>query len=222
MDHFNAYRQKRTLRQLFSGLVFFFILFVGWYIPFLGYFIPLCMLLGIGLGVSRGRKWCDWYCPRGSFYDTYASRISPQRKIPAVVRNLYFRIGIIALLLGIMTYNLVVRWPHAAAIGRFFVIMVGATTVLGVTLALVFHQRTWCLFCPIGTIIKTAGRGRNTLEIDSGLCVECKLCAKVCPVQIRPYAFKAEGKRTVADADCLRCGMCVAVCPKHALQFRKA
>jgi len=218
MDQPTNTQQKRTVKQLFSGLVFIFILFAGWYIPFLGYFIPLCMLLGVGLGIARGRKWCDWYCPRGSFYDAYVSRISPKRQIPALVRTMYFRVGVIALLLAVMTYNLIIRWPQAAAIGKFFVVMMTATTVLGVVLAFIFHQRTWCLFCPIGTIAKAVGGGRTPLEIDSELCVECKLCAKVCPVQIRPYAFKAAGKRIVADGDCLKCDMCIAVCPKKALR----
>jgi len=65
---FKDFSKKRLAKQWAVTPLFLLILFGGWKYPFLGFFIPLCMLLGIGL--FRGRKWCDWYCPRGSFYDT--------------------------------------------------------------------------------------------------------------------------------------------------------
>ena len=221
MDAFRLYEQKREAKQLLGSIVFIFILLAGWYVPLLGYFIPLCMLSGIGIGLFRGRKWCDWYCPRGSFYDALAGKLSPQRKIPAALRNMYLRIGVLFLLMLIMGFNLFKRWPNPTMIGMFFVIMLSITTVIGVILAIVFHQRSWCLICPIGTAINLIGRNKYPVEIDSSLCVECKLCAKVCPVQIKPYTFKSKGRQAVRDGDCLRCGLCIAVCPKKALRFKK-
>ena len=219
MQAYKLFQQKRKTKQLLTALLFVVILTFGWQYPLLGYFIPLCMLLGVGFGLARGRAWCDWSCPRGGFYDVLVSAVSPKREIPALARNLFFRIGVLAVLMTVMTYNLAKRWPDPYRMGMFLVGMVTVTTVIGIILALIFHQRTWCMVCPIGTMTNLIGRNRHPLRINSDLCVECKLCAKVCPVQIKPYTYKGKGIKMVKDGDCLKCGLCVAVCPKKALRF---
>ncbi len=218
MEKHQEFRQRRRLKQFFMAPVFVAILILGWFYPLLGYFIPLCMLFGIALSFSRGRKWCDWYCPRGSFYDAYVSVVSPQKEIPPFLRSIYFRITVLAFLMLVMTFQLSRRWPDPYKIGAFFVTLITITTVTGIILALIFHQRTWCLICPLGTLSNLIGRNRRLIQIDSGLCVECKLCVKACPIQIKPYLFKKEGVVPIKDGDCLKCGMCLAVCPKQALK----
>jgi ferredoxin-type protein NapH len=217
MDKPDIFQQKRKIKQFFNSLLFIAILILGWFYPLLGYFIPLCMLIGLSIGFSRGRKWCDWYCPRGSFYDALIKGVSPGKDIPPLFRNIYFRAGVLIFLLLIMAGNLILRWPNPYNIGRFFMIMLTATTILGILLALAFHRRSWCVCCPIGTAINLISRGRGALRINSGLCVECKICFEVCPMQIKPYLFKGEGTKKVRDPDCLRCGLCVASCPTKAL-----
>ena len=219
MKDYEVFQQKRKARQLFMALIFIAVILLGWYFPLLGFFIPLCMLLGMGIGFFRGRKWCDWYCPRGSFYDAVASSVSPKRGIPALLRNIYFRIGVLVLLMSFMLVNLARRWPGPYRIGMFFVILLSVTTLLGIILALFSHQRAWCMICPIGTIVNLIGGGKRPLKINSEMCVECKLCSKVCPVQLRPYSFKGKGTEQVREGDCLRCGSCVISCPRKALRL---
>jgi polyferredoxin len=218
MEEYKFWQQKRKIKQLLAAVVFIFILILGWQYPLLGYFIPLCMFLGIIIGLVSGRKWCDWYCPRGSFYDAFISNISPKRKIPTFLKSMYFRISLLSFLMLIMTYNLIRNWPNPYKIGMFFVTLITTTTVLGIILAIIFHQRSWCMFCPIGTIVNLIGRNKRPLRIDSDLCVECKLCAKVCPVQLEPYIYKGKGIQIVKEGDCLKCGLCVAACPTKALK----
>jgi ferredoxin-type protein NapH len=213
------FKQKRGTRQFLVSLVFFFVLIAGWRYPLLGYFIPLCMLLGLTIGLRRGRKWCDWYCPRGSFYDAWLSKAGLKKQIPGVFRNMHFRIGVLFLLMLVMGYNLFRRWPNPYRIGAFFVIMLTITTVLGVILAVIFHQRSWCLVCPIGTLVNLTGKSKSPLTINSGLCTECKLCAKVCPMQLSPYLYKGQGEQVVKEKDCLRCGLCICACPTKALGY---
>lgn len=218
-QNYDNYQAKRTVKQLFMALIFVAIIAFGWHYPLLGFFIPLCMLLGLGIGISRGRKWCDWYCPRGSFYDALFSRVSLKKKIPLLFKNIFFRLGVVIVLMGIMGVNLFLRWPGISKMGVFLIAMLTATTLLGVILAVVFHQRSWCMICPIGTLINLSGGNRRPLRIDSDKCVECKLCAKVCPMQIKPYTYKSHGAQPVRDRDCLRCGLCVSICPKKALKL---
>jgi ferredoxin-type protein NapH len=66
----------------------------GWFLPLIGYFIPLCMLMGIGIASFRGRSWCDWLCPRGSFLDALLKKVSRNKKIPQVFRSTPLRLGV--------------------------------------------------------------------------------------------------------------------------------
>lgn len=211
---------NRKIKQFFMALIFAAILIFGWSYPYLGFFIPLCMILGIGIGLFRGRKWCDWYCPRGSFYDSLISPVSPKKQIPPFLKGMPFRLIVLGLLMAIMAANLILRWPDLFKIGRFFVVMMSSTTILGIILAVLIHQRGWCVICPIGTMINLLSRNKkNALKIDSRACIDCKLCARDCPMQIRPYLYKGPGVERITDADCLKCGICVKICPKQALKL---
>ena len=219
MAEYKIFEKKRKIKQFLMAIIFLIILIGGWQYPLLGYFIPLCMLLGISIGFLKGRKWCDWFCPRGSFFDTFIKPVSQKKEIPKLFKGLPLRIGILSFLMLMMTLQIIKRWPNPYKIGMFFVILLTVTTILGIILALIFHQRTWCCFCPIGSMANWVGRNRYPLKIDSKLCTECKLCYKVCPIQVAPLRFKKLDLETVKDGDCLKCGLCVLSCPKEALKL---
>jgi polyferredoxin len=219
MAEYKVLAKKRNTRQIFMAGVFLVVLIGGWFYPLLGYFIPLCMLVGMGIGLFRGRKWCDWFCPRGSFFDAWIKPISPKRKIPQILKDSPLRIGILSFLMLMMAIQIVKRWPDPYKIGMFFVMLLTVTTILGIILVLIFHQRVWCCFCPIGSMANWVGRWRYPLRIDSNLCTECELCYKVCPIQVAPFKFRERGIETVKDGDCLKCGLCVSSCPKGALKL---
>jgi polyferredoxin len=219
MDEYKILQKKRRIKQFFMAILFLVVIIGGWRYPLLGYFIPLCMLLGIGIGFFRGRKWCDWLCPRGSFFDTVIKPISPKKEIPMFFKGLPLRIGFLSFLMLMMALQIIKRWPNPYKIGMFFVMLLTFTTVLGIILALIFHQRTWCCFCPIGSMANWVGKRKYALKIDSKLCTECKLCYKVCPIQIAPFEFKKDEIEQIKDGDCLKCGLCVVACPKKALSL---
>ncbi len=201
------------------AIIFLIILIGGWRYPLLGFFIPFCMILGIGIGLFRGRKWCDWLCPRGSFFDVLIKPISPKKEIPRFLKGLPLRIGFLSFLMLMMTLQIIKRWPNPYKIGMFFVMLLTITTILGIILALLFHQRTWCYFCPIGSMANWVGRRKYPLKIDSKLCTECKLCYKICPIQVVPYKFKKDSIELIRDWDCLKCYLCTKACPEKALKF---
>lgn len=214
---FEIFRKRRFTKQLLMAAVFIAVLAGGWVFPLLGYFIPFCMILGMAIAFVKGRKWCDWYCPRGSFSDAMAKYISFKKEIPAFFKGLPLRIGMFSFLMLVMILQIVRRWPDPFLIGAFFVTLLTITTIIGIVLSVFIHQRTWCCFCPIGSVSNWVGRNRRPLLIDSGICTECKLCYKVCPIQVSPYKFKKEGVQLVKDGDCLKCMSCVNACPKQAL-----
>jgi ferredoxin-type protein NapH len=219
-EHINKVKKTRKLKQYLMGTIFLFLLPVGWVYSLVGYFIPLCMLAGIGIASWKGRKWCNWICPRGSFSDSYMKIISPERKIPHIFRSLPLRIGVIIFLMSMLTYQIVRLWPDPHAIGKLFMTLLTITTAIGVILAVIIHQRSWCYICPIGTISSWVGKNRQQLYTKDGLCTDCKLCGKSCPMCLTPYELKEKGKMSFGG-DCLKCGLCMKTCPKNALSFSK-
>lgn len=209
---------SRKVRQYTMGALFLVLLVAGWFFPLIGYFIPLCMVAGIGMASIRGRQWCNWYCPRGSFADSYMKVLSPQRSIPHWLRSLPLRIGVLCFLMAMLTFQIVRLWPDFYAIGKFFVVLLTVTTVVGVILAILFQQRAWCYICPIGSISSWVGKNRYQLRMDSENCVDCGACTKACPMELAPHQMKDKGEMAFRG-DCLKCGLCVATCSKKALSF---
>jgi len=202
---------KRFKKQAIIGFIFLIFLIGGQFYPILGLMIPACMLFGIGIAFSNGRKWCDWYCPRGCFYDSMLKFTSPQRKIPSFFKIMPLRLAILSFLITIMTLQTIKYWPDPVQIGKVFMVILTTTTVIGIILGLIFHQRNWCYLCPIGTMTNLFGKNKYPLKFNSNNCVNCKLCAKACPMQIEPNVSLSD--------DCLKCKTCVNVCPQKALNL---
>jgi len=117
----------------------------------------------------------------------------------------------------VLTANLIARWPDPDKIAGFFIVMLMATTVLGVILGLFFHQRSWCYLCPVGFLSGAIGGRKHPLKIVSALCNDCQLCSRACPMQINPSGYKRQGSEVMINNDCLKCNLCVLICPKKAL-----
>lgn len=193
---------------------------LGWKYTWLGFSVPIVMTLGMIGGFLGGRYVCGNLCPRGSFFDRILSRFTLGKGIPASFRSMPLRLVLFALMMGFMVFQISRNpgdWRHW---GYVFWLMCAVTTGIGVILGVWFHQRSWCAFCPMGTMQNLLGRIRpKVLLLDSAKCVECHRCEKVCPVQIPIVKYKGGG--VVADGDCVQCDECIAVCPKSALSWRQ-
>src|SRR5512133_936287 len=115
---YKAMKGDRANRQHALGALFMILLPLGWFYPVVGYFIPLCMLVGIGLAVRKGRSWCNWMCPRGSFADSYLKFISRKIKVPSFFRTTPLRVLVLAFLMSMLTVQIVKLWPDPLNIGR--------------------------------------------------------------------------------------------------------
>jgi len=217
MDEFTAFESNRRKKQSLMAVVFLAVIMGAWFYPFLGFFIPLCMLLGIGVGLFRGRKWCDWFCPRGSFYDVAVSPFSRKKGIPSLLRKTSFRVGMLFLLMLIMITQLIRLWPDLHKIGMLFATLLTVTTVLGVILGILFHSRSWCSICPIGTITALINKNKYPLKIDAKSCIDCGRCEQVCPIELAPHKLKSCDIELIRQKDCLSCNLCIKACPKQSL-----
>jgi len=190
---------------------------LGWRFPWLGFSVPIVMLTGILVSIFRGRYVCGNLCPRGSFYDRLVSRFSRRREIPPWLRSMPLRWTLFAALMGFMVFRILQDPLDPMHWGRVFWMMCVVTTAIGIPLALLYHPRTWCAFCPIGTLQNALGGGRNPLRIDADACRACRLCEAACPMGLTIADHRDVG--VLPHHDCARCSECIAVCPTGALAW---
>ena len=190
LSYFKSHRRKL---QLYTWLGLPLVVVGGWFYPLLGFLLIGCMLGAVGIAVYKGRMWCDWMCPRGSFLDLFLDRISQKRKIPALFRSRGLRIAVIIMLFTVLGAQIYFAWPNPIGIGRAFVIVLTITTLIGIILGIVIHPRNWCHICPMGTIAGYMSENKYQLMI-ADTCTSCKACERNCPMQIAPYTDNDNGK----------------------------
>lgn len=210
-----ATRRRKVQLSLWALVVVTIAL--GWKYPLLGFSVPMVMLMGIVGAFLNGRYVCGHLCPRGAFFDRIMKPVSPSKPIPAWLRAAWFRWPVLALLMGLMVFQISRNpgdWQHWGIV--FWRICV-ITTALGVVLALALHQRAWCAFCPMGTMQTAIGDKRSSLQLDPG-CKGCRTCERACPMGLKIVPEdKAPGQLGVQD--CLKCPECQLACPKGVLRF---
>lgn len=208
------FKQTRRKLQSYTWYGLPLVVIGGWFYPLLGYLLLGCMAGALVIAWFKGRAWCDWMCPRGSFYDLFLDKLSKKRRIPAFFRSIRTRIAIIVLLFTVLGVQLYFAWPSIEGIGLAFVIVLTITTSIGIVLGVAVHPRTWCHICPMGTIASWLSGGKEPLRISEA-CVSCGICDKACPMQLAPSLDREYGVLT--DNDCIKCGTCIAACPKNAI-----
>ncbi len=210
------FKKKRSRLQAITFFGLPLVLIGGWLYPLIGLLLLGCMMGAIGVALYKGRAWCDWMCPRGSFYDLFLKKLSRRKEIPEFFGKTSVRISVVLILMSVLSSQVYLRWGDWEAIGLAMVTILTVTTTIGIVLGLIYQERIWCHICPMGTFANYLSEGKYPLSIKDN-CSDCKVCAKACPMQLKPYSFKVAG--VIGDNDCIKCSTCVAVCPKKALSF---
>ncbi len=205
-------------------------LILGWFFPVIGTIAFICMVGPVLTSIWKGRFWCGNVCPRGNMYDRLLAQYSPHRPIPAFLRSFGFRLFMVCFIFSMFGYQLTkVHWSEGGLlmwsdIGRIFWMIIGMTTIVGVILNFVYAPRTWCSFCPMGTISRWVTPVKAPLpkpftnvHVSSACEEKCKMCARVCPMQLTPYTCRGESVGYL-HPDCLKCKKCVYACPTKIVQ----
>lgn len=215
--------KKIRQRDMLYWILLIFIV-VGFFYPIVGLLAIVCMIAPVAMSVFRGRYWCGHFCPRGSYYDKLITKISRNRKIPDFIRSRGFRGFMLFFIFAMFGIQMYFAWGDWSAMGGVFWNIIFVTTVVATILGIVYSPRAWCTFCPMGTLSAMVAprKHKDTFKnIHIGQsCVLCKRCAKVCPMQLKPYEAKG-AEAGLLDPDCIKCGACIPKCPKKSMTMRK-
>lgn len=205
----------------------------GLYYPLLGLAVIGIMLAMMVLGLFKGKYWCGNICPHGSLFDFVLMRLSIFKKIPVLFRSPLLKWFFFAFFMSMFSYRLGLalgflgETEFTTRLGAVFVNQyLVLPTIGGVILALAINPRTWCTFCPMGTLQKIMNKlgkqlniNRHTEEFitiaDQESCSECGKCARVCPMQLEPYQSWDDDQ--FRDESCIKCYTCINNCPSELL-----
>lgn len=223
----NNVLRKREITKATIWVMLPITIIMGLIYPVLGLFMLVCMFAGVLISIFKGRFWCGWFCPRGSFLEKFFTRFHSNKEskdsFKRTAKNYAydffktkaFRISFLTFMMFMMTIQVYRAWPDPEKIGAALVMLLAITTVISIILGILVHPRTWCAFCPIGTMSSWVANKDYHLKIDQKKCVDCMLCYSVCPVKIDPTLFKSSGK--ITHKDCLKCEVCLRHCPVGAI-----
>jgi len=195
---------------------FFFYLFAGIFVTAtLHYFVA--KIFGPFI---FGRGWCGWACWTAMILDLLPWKIPHGRyRYYGLFRYIHF---IISLLLAayvwyvVKTSNIIshtyseLYWLALGNLLYYFI---------GVSLAFFLKDnRAFCKYvCPIPTFQKVTSRfSLMKIKIDTNKCVDCGLCEKVCPMNIKLLIYKKRNQR-ILSTECILCEACAKSCPKNAI-----
>lgn len=117
---------------------------------------------------------------------------------------------------GIQMYR---AWGDWNAMGKVFWTIILITTIVGIILSFIYAPRTWCSFCPMGTlsswVTPRSGNlpaGYRRIFVGEKCTTRCKLCSAVCPMQLTPHESRNQEEGFI-HPDCLKCSRCTIGCP---------
>lgn len=207
----------------------------GLWFPGLGVTVLAVITLMTGIALFKGRYWCGNFCSHGSLFDSVLIKFSRNTSIPRFFKSRFIAVPFF-LAFG---YKLSVKIVKVSALfgsmqfwdrlGFIFVSSYLMVLILGGILSLFFSPRSWCNFCPMGTLQKLSYSFGKLLKANTktdvkitvahkDMCHKCGKCARVCPMQLQPFTEFSD-KNQFNHNSCIRCSTCIENCPASILSL---
>ena len=147
---------KKMIRKIYRQYGFYILiayLIAAFFFPILGAVAVICMLAPVIYALAgKGRYWCGNFCPRGNFFQNVTCHISKKRPVPKFLKSTAFRTFMVLFIIGNFSFGIYSNWGSLPGIGMVFYRIIVITTLIGVVLSALYLPRTWCAFCPMGSI----------------------------------------------------------------------
>lgn len=235
-NNFIKKNRAHSVIRKFAWIYTLLIISVGFWFPKIGLTVILIMLGLIFTSIFYGKYWCGNFCAHGSLFDVLIMPLSRNKKFPKIMQSkitvaIIFSFFIINFSLRI--YNITEFWASSNfldKLGFIFVMIYFVVTIIGSILGILITPRAWCTVCPMGTMqtlihsfSSKSGLNKKTnpvLTLKEKSCINCKLCTKVCPMQLEPHKSFSIGE-DFTHSECIKCSTCIKNCPKKIIKYDK-
>lgn len=233
-NYIKTNRTFTTIRK-YGWIITLLVAFGGLWEPKLG-LIVLFIMAGLTItSFFTGRYWCGNFCPHGSLFDKLLLPISKNKKIPPFLKSNIMIIGFFIFFMfnfsrkALKVFSLWGSFDFLDKLGLLFVNTYLMVLFIGGLLAIFTTPRTWCQFCPMGSLQKLSYKLGKALGIPQKTekkitissidkCLNCGKCAKVCPFQLTPY-LEFSSNNQFDDINCIKCSTCIENCPVKILSL---
>lgn len=138
----------------FAYLIMLFFLIVIFIDVKIIFFSLLCMIIPIIIALLGGKRfWCKYLCPRGSLYYNIGKVSKYNARSPKLLRTPLFRLIVLLIIFYMLGNGAYTMWGNYDSLGLILYNIILITTSIGVIIGYAYHPRTWCCFCPTGTIV---------------------------------------------------------------------
>ena len=161
-----------------------------------------------------GRGWCGYACWTAMILDLlpYKRPQGPRKHIG------YIRYIVFVLSLALVVILFLIGKATPTVFFRLFIIGNIVYYVVGIALALAFHDnRAFCKYiCPITVFLKPLSRySLLRIRYDEDKCIHCGKCLEVCPMDVE---MTNDSRKRENATECILCHNCTRACPVKALK----
>ncbi len=161
-----------------------------------------------------GRGWCGYACWTAMVLD-----LLPHKRPQQPRRSIgYIRYIVFALSLALVVVLLLLGKATPSVMFRLFIIGNIVYYVVGIALAIAFHDnRSFCKYiCPVTIFLKPLTRySMLRIRFDADKCIHCGKCRVVCPMDVE---VNNDSRNRKNATECILCHNCTRACPVKALK----
>jgi polyferredoxin len=198
-----------------------------------GLFIFIAIM---AIGLLFKKAFCSWLCPIGTLSESlwmlgkkfFGKNIVIPKWLDYPLRSLKYLLLLFFVYviwqMDDLSLKMFIESPYNKVADikmYYFFARIGSValwTIATLIVSSVFIKNFWCRFlCPYGALLGIVG-WFSPLKVtrNNSTCIDCELCTKVCPADIKVHA----AKRVMSD-ECMNCLACVQICPvKNTLDLR--
>jgi polyferredoxin len=215
------------------------LLFLGTFVQKIYSGTVVLLVLTVVITILFRRSFCGLLCPFGALQELFGmlgqkifkKRLVVPLKLDRPLRYLKYAALALTLVMAwfygklwMAPYDPYSAYSHittiSASIAEDPLAVIGFALLAVTLLGSILYDRFFCKYlCPMGIFYGIIGKISPTIvERKDNLCIHCKSCSKVCPVNI-----DVEKAVKVTSIECINCNECVLVCPKKgALEVKTA